>query len=148
MFIIVDVQGFKTSDKTFSPKELATYDGRMVSHHIFRAPFPFNTLPKHLQQQANWLANNHHCIEWDEGFTPAFLFPKVLQRLVQDANVVYVKGPEKTKFLRNYTNKHIIEIEEHPALPKSQPSCMHHGKSHCYCALSNVYHLYEHYVMQ
>lgn len=147
MFAIVDVQGFKISDKEFSPKELASYNGNVMSHYIFRAPFPLSTLPLPLQQQAKWVSNNHHCIEWDEGFTPVHLFPKILQRLVRDAHVVYVKGYEKVKFLQKYTDKHIIEIEEHPALSPSEPSCMYHVKSHCYCALSNVYHLHQHYVM-
>lgn len=148
MFVIVDVQGFKISEKTLSPKELAAYDGNTLSHYIFRAPFPFETLPQHFQKQANWLVNNHHCINWDEGFTPVFLFPKIVERLLRDADVVYVKGNEKAKFLRNYTSKHIIEIEEQPALSAAKPSCMYHLKSVCHCALSNVYHLYEHYVMQ
>lgn len=148
MFVIVDVQGFKISEKTFSPKELAAYDGHTISHYVFKSPFPFGTLPPHFQQQAKWLMNNHHCIDWDEGFTPGFLFPKILERLLRDADVVYVKGCEKATFLRNYTRKHIIEIEEHPALSASQPSCMHHMQTLCYCALSNVYHLYQHYVMQ
>lgn len=148
MFVILDVQGFKISETTFSPKELAAYDGRSVSHFVFRAPFPFCALPQHLQQQANWLMNNHHCINWDEGFTPVHLFPKILQRLVRDAHIVYVKGYEKAQFIRSHTKKHIIEIEEQPALSVSTPSCMHHSTSLCYCALSNVYHLYQHYIMQ
>lgn len=148
MFLIVDVQGFKIAKKTFLPKELAAYDGRGVSHYIFKAPFPFSTLPLHLQEQANWLTNNHHCIHWDEGFTPAYMFPKIIRRLVRDADVVYVKGREKAAFLRNYIKKPVLEIEERPALSVSQPICMHHLKSLCYCALSNVYHLHEHYVME
>lgn len=148
MFVIVDVQGFKIADKTFSPKELAAYNGHGVSHYIFRAPFPFSTLPQRFQEEANWLMNNHHCIHWDEGFTPAYMFPKILRRLVRDADVVYVKGCEKAAFLRTYIDKCIIEIEERPALSASKPICMHHLKSLCYCALSNVYHLHEHYAME
>lgn len=146
--LIVDVQGFQISDTTFSPKELAVYDGKASSHYVFRAPFHFYTLPSHLQQQANWLMNNHHCINWNEGFTPVFLFPKILQRIFRDADLVYVKGREKAKFIRSYTNKHVIEIEEQPALSPSRPSCMHHSKSPSYCALSNVYSLYKLYVME
>lgn len=148
MFVILDVQCFKISEKTFSPKELAVYDGNAVSHYIFRAPFPFSTLPPHLQAEANWLMNNHHCIDWDEGFTPTYMFPKILQRLVRDADVVYVKGREKAAFLRNYITKPIIEIEERPALSAYKPTCMYHSKPLCYCALSNVYHLHKHYVME
>lgn len=148
MFVIVDVQGFKTSGKEFTPKELAAYDGMTISHYIFKAPFSFATLPHHLQQQATWVMHNHHCIHWNEGHTPVFLFAKIFQRIVRDVDVIYVKGTEKTQFLKTYTNKHIIEIEEHPALTPSKPACIYHMKSICFCALSNVYHLYQHYVMQ
>lgn len=147
MPVIVDVQGFKISPKTFSPKELATYDGKLISHYIFRAPFRFQDLPHDLQKQANWLMNNHHCIDWNEGFTPVFQFRHILERAIQDADVVYVKGGEKASYLRKYSSKPIIEIEEQPALSRSPPACMHHLCSPCYCALSNVYHLYHTYVM-
>lgn len=148
MFIVLDVQGFMISGQTFSPKELAIFDGQTISHYIFKAPFPFSTLPPDLQTQAKWLINNHHGIPWNEGYTPCFLFPTILERLLKDADVVYVKGREKRNFLRRYTKKPIIEIEEYPALSATQPSCMYHSKVPCYCALSNVYHLYKHYVME
>lgn len=148
MFVVVDVQCFKMAENKFLPKELAAYDGHGVSHYIFRPPFPFSTLPQNFQEQANWLMNNHHCIHWDEGFTPVHMFPKILQRLVRHADVVYVKGHEKTTFLRNYIKQRVIKIEERPALSASTPYCMHHLKSPCYCALSNVYHLHQHYVME
>jgi hypothetical protein len=148
MFLIVDVQGFKIAEKKFFPKELAAYDGHGVSHHIFRSPFPFYTLPKQFQEQANWLTRNHHSIPWDEGFTPAYMFPKILKRLVRNVDVVYVKGREKAEFLRTYITNPIVEIEEQPALPPSKPICMHHLTAICHCALSNVYQLHEHYVME
>lgn len=148
MKLIVDIQGFKTSDKTFTPKELAAYDGNSICHYIFRPPFPFNVLPQHLQKQASWLMDNHHCIDWDEGFTPAYQFPRILRRLLRNAEVIYVKGREKVTFLKRYTDKSFVEIEEQPALTPTQPACMCHTKPLCYCALSNVYHLYNHYVME
>lgn len=144
----MDIQGFKTSDKIFTPKELAAYNGDCISHYLFKSPFPFTSLPQHLQKQATWLMTNHHCIDWDEGFTPAFQFPRILRRLLRDVDVVYVKGREKVTFLKRYTDKPIIEIEEQPALSPTHSSCMHHMKPVCYCALSNVYHLYNHYVME
>lgn len=148
MKLVVDVQGFMTSEKIFTPKELAVYNGTSTSHYLFKAPFSIDSLPKNLQQQASWLMQNHHCIDWDEGFTPVFLFPRILRRLIRGAEFIYVKGREKAMFLRRYTKIPIIEIEGHPALTPTQPACMSHLKSLCYCALSNVYHIYNHYVME
>lgn len=148
MKVVLDVQGFLTSDKTFTPKELATYDGIAISHHIFKAPFRFSQLPLHLQQQAVWLMNHHHCVSWTDGYTPAHLFPQILTRLLEHATVVYVKGREKADFIRKHTNKPVLEIGEHPALTATQAACIYHSRSICYCALSNVYHLYKLYVME
>lgn len=148
MTVVVDIQGFKISDKDFSPKELAVYDGRQLSHYIFRAPFPFNKLPGHLQNQATWLMHNHHCIDWNEGFTPVFLFPKIIKRLLRDADKVYVKGKEKAQYLQNFTSKTIIECDLQPSLNMTSPSCIYHLQSVCICALSNVYHLYQSQVME
>lgn len=148
MKVIVDVQFFKIADQTLLPKELAAYNGCGVAHYLFRRPYAFHMLPGDLQKQANWLMHNHHCIDWDEGFTPAFQFQSILHRITQGASEVYVKGREKATFLRKYTDTPIIEIEERPALSPSAPACIYHIKSPCYCALSNVYHLYKHYVME
>lgn len=147
MPLVLDVQGFMTAGKTFTPKELAVYDGTAIAHYVFRAPFAFRYLPEHLQHQATWLMNNHHCINWSEGFTPVNLFPHILSRLLQEADLVYVKGREKADFIRKHTKKQVVEIEEKPALSATHVSCIHHSRSICYCALSNVYQLYKLYVM-
>lgn len=143
----MDVQCFKIGNNTFYPKELAVYNGNEVAHYIFRPPFPLSHLPEHLQKQAKWLMHNHHCIDWNEGFTPGFLFPKIVQRLVRDADQIYVKGREKVTFLQKYVNNTIVELPECPALKPSQPSCIYHTSLSCLCSLSNVYYLYRDFVM-
>lgn len=147
MIVVMDVQGFKIGNKSFYPKELAIYDGNAVSHFIFRPPFPFKTLPEDLQRQANWLMHNHHCVDWNDGFTPAFMLPKILQRLLRDADTVYVKGKEKAMYLQKFSEKTITELGEQPALRASTPSCMYHTDPICICALSNVYNMYQEFIM-
>lgn len=144
--IVMDVQGFKIGTNSFYPKEFAVYDGTAVSHYVFRPPFPFTMLPGELKRQAKWLMHNHHCIDWEEGFTPAFMLPKIVQRFTRDADVVYVKGAEKAAYLKKYSNK-IKELVEHPALRESTPSCMYHTSPLCICALSNVYNMYHEFLM-
>lgn len=144
--IVMDIQGFKIGTNSFYPKEFAVYDGNAASHYIFRPPFPFKMLPEELQRQAKWLMHNHHCIDWEEGFTPAYLLPKIIQRLTRDVDIVYVKGKEKAAYLKKYTNK-ITELNEHPALRASTPSCLYHTDPLCICALSNVYNLYQEFIM-
>lgn len=146
--VVLDVQGFNTSQKQFVPKELAVYDGVRISHYIFKPPFPLHHLPEEFKKQALWLNNNHHCMNWSEGFTPHFLFPQIIRQLTQDVDYVYVKGHEKAAFIRIYISKPVIEFEEQPALIPLNPSCFYHMKSPAICALSNVYHLYDNFVMK
>jgi hypothetical protein len=148
MTVIVDVQGFNTSKKTFTPKELAAYDGTCVSHYIFKPPFSFHTINDEFKKQAFWLTNNHHCLDWNEGFTPLFMFPQIIQRLTKNADSISVKGYEKAAYLRKFVSKPVIELQEQPALTPSTPSCFYHLKSPSICALSNVYYLYETFVMK
>ena len=148
MIVVMDVQGFKIGNKTFYPKVLAVYDGNAISHFIFRPPFPFKTLPDDLQRQEKWLMHNHHCIDWNKGFTPAFLLPKIIERLLRDVDTVYVKGKEKAEYLQRFVKKTIVELEEQPALRESTPSCMYHTSPLCICALSNVYSLYQEFIMK
>lgn len=145
--LVIDVQGFKTSEKDFAPKELAVFDGHRVSHYVFKPPFAFRNLPPTFRQQATWLMHNHHCLDWNEGFTPPFMLPVILQRLTQQADTVYVKGSEKSNYIRRFVSQPVVELPEEPALQAMLPSCFYHHHSLCYCALSNVYYLYKTHVM-
>lgn len=150
MNLVVDVQGFKTTKTTFVPKELAVYDGCRLSHYIFKPPFAFHMLDDFHKKQAKWLIKNHHCISWEIGFTPAYCFPSIFQRLTNTSDVthIYVKGKEKADYLKTLTRKPIVELEEHPPLISAEPKCFYHITSPCICAVSNVYNLYHNYVMQ
>lgn len=146
--VVVDVQGFKTSKTNFTPKELAVYDGTLISHYIFKPPFTFHILDVEFKKQANWLSQNHHCLDWTDGFTPSFSFPHIIQRLTKDADYVYVKGLEKATYIRSFISTPVIEFDEQPALVPTEPSCFYHLKSPAICALSNVYYLYHNFVME
>lgn len=137
-YIIIDVQGFKSENNGFIPKELAAFNGNQISHYIFRIPFPFNSLPRDLQKQNKWLVENFHGINWSEGFTPLHQFKNIITNLAEKADVIYVKGKEKANHIRKYTSKPVVELEEHPALPELAPNCLHHSRNPCKCALSNV----------
>lgn len=145
--LILDVQGFKTSKNQFIPKELAVYDGTRFSHHVFKPPFPWHTLQPEFKKQATWLMFNHHCINWEEGFTPQHLFPHILKRVTRNADVVYIKGLEKANFIRKFISKPIEVFENQPALAPMEASCLYHSSSVCHCALTNVKFLFHNNVM-
>lgn len=146
--LVLDVQGYKISKNTFTPKELAFYDGIRFSHYIFKPPFPWQMLQPEFKKQAIWVMNNHHCIKWEEGFTPHYYFPQILQRICQKSDAIYVKGLEKAAFIRKFTSTPVHEFGEQPALVAREVSCYYHSNTICYCALTNVKYLFNNYVRE
>ncbi|CAH2019347.1 unnamed protein product [Acanthoscelides obtectus] len=80
----------------------------------FKAPFPWDLLPPPLKIQAKWLTDNYHGISWNSGFTPLHKFGNIIKHIADGADRIYVKGREKAAYLRNFTSKPIIELEEQP----------------------------------
>lgn len=145
--LMLDVQGFKIENNKFIPKELAAYDGTQTCHYVFKSPFDIRYLPSDLLKQADWLMKNHHCILWDEGFTPIHKFSDIIKNLTEKVDRVYVKGKEKAQYIRKYSLKPVIELDEDPPLQQGESHCFNHSKSPCICALTNVYYLYNNFLM-
>lgn len=148
MSVFLDVQGFKLERNKFLPKELALFDGIRICHYVFKPPFNLNYLPPDLVQQATWLMNNHHCIDWEIGFTPVHNFSEIMKTLTANVETVYVKGKEKTEYVRKYSSATVIELAEQPVIHPTEPSCFYHLHNPCICALSNVFFLHENFVMK
>lgn len=147
MNLVVDIQCFKRENNKFIVKELAAYNGEQLFHCVFRPPFALSTLSPDLQKQAQWLTKNHHCIEWTSGSIPHYMFSKVIEDMTKHVDRIYVKGREKATYLQQFISQPIIELDEEPAISQGSPKCLYHTKSHCICALSNVFNLYETFIM-
>lgn len=147
MKIILDVQGFNIENNKFIVKELAAFSGTKYCHYIFKSPFSLNNLPSKFHKEAIWLMYNHHCIDWNEGFTPYHKFADIIKNLTSKVKYVYVKGPEKAEFIRKYSLAEIIEIDQQPVLKPQDPCCFYHLRTPCFCALSNVFYLYNNIFM-
>lgn len=145
--IVIDIQGFKTSDKTFTVKEFAAYNGKQWMHYIFKQPFSYDLLPEHLKRQARYLMDHHHCIRWETGFTPAHTFKDIIVDITSHYDTIYVKGEEKRKFIADLVSRNVMELEE-PKIILEEPICFNHSKTPCICALNNVFSLYETYIMR
>lgn len=146
--MILDFQGFKREKNIFIVKELAAYDGQKIFHTIFKSPFPLNLLPPELEKQARWVTKFHHGLTWEDGTTPYHLLQKIMEDLIVNADVIYIKGHQKAEFIKQLTTKPITELPEQPALERTSPKCFYHTTNNCYCSLSNVFYLYENFIMQ
>lgn len=147
MSVVIDVQGFKVENNRFIVKEFAAYNGKQISHYVFKPPFNMDLLPPHLHKQVVWLTENHHSIKWSNGFIPLYKFPNILQHIADRSDRIYVKGKEKADYIRKYSSRQVIELEEQPTLKFAEPLCFFHTKNPCICALSNVFYLYETFLM-
>lgn len=148
MRVIIDVQGFKIENNKFIVKEFAAYDGKNICHYIFKPPFPMRMLPSNLYKQAIWLTENHHGLNWKDGFVPLHQFPAILQYVTSKSDGIYAKGKEKVEYLQKYSSKPVFELDEQPALEQQEPRCFFHTSDLCICALSNVYYLYDIFLMK
>lgn len=149
MSIVIDVQGFKVESNKFVVKEFAAYDGKKISHYVFKPPFRMDLLPPYLQQQAFWVTDNHHGLRWEDGFVPLHKFSEVIQQVTNAGDRVYVKGKEKADYIRKHVSNAIVtEFKEQPAMRQQEPKCFFHLKNPCACALSNVFYLHDNFLMK
>lgn len=148
MPLIIDIQCFKTEKNRFIVKEFAAYDGCKIAHYIFKPPYTFDCLPNEYQRQANWLMANHHCIKWESGFVPLHKFSAIISQLTESTQEVYVKGREKADYIRKYSRAPILELPDSPAIQPEGNSCLYHSKNPSICSLTNVYNLYNQFIMQ
>lgn len=147
MRLVLDMQGFKDEYNKYIPKELATYDGNRISHHVFKKPFSLSLLSPESHKKAIWLMKNHHCINWNDGYTPLHHFSAIIKEITSNADFVYVKGSEKVEYIKKYCTKQIVELDEQPTLRPSSPKCFFHSKSPSMWALSNVFYMYINFFM-
>lgn len=144
-YIILDIQGFMVNEDQFVPKELASCDSnKCITHHVFQPSSSIASLPSKYRNTANWLMTHHHCIDWKVGFIHPMEFDAIVKYLCRNVKKVYVKGPEKIKFLRHIISAPIFALEGSIyKLEMGIPSCAFHSRRRSMCALSNVRHLQE-----
>lgn len=147
MSLVVDIQCFKIEKNKCIVKELAAFDGKRMYHYVFKKPFSFELLEPELQREAEWVMKNYHSIPWDSGFTPLHNFVSIMKDLSSKADRFYLKGREKAEYIGRYTSKPVVELEEQPRLQKSSVSCFAHNNNISMCALTNVYFLYQNFIM-
>lgn len=145
--IIIDLQSFTTDNNKFIPKELAAYNGYEICHYVFKPPFPFDMLKLNYQRSAKWLIKNYHSINWQTGFTDLHQFQNIMYDLSKKADTIYVKGKEKADYIQKFTNKIVVEMDEHPAIIHQKAMCFYHNNTNkCVCALTNVHYLYNNFM--
>lgn len=144
MNAIVDVQGFKTETNEFIIKEIAILCDKKVQVFLIKPPYPFYDLTKKERLQVSWI-ERHRKIYWNEGEVLYSKHKTLIANILRDKNI-YVKGSEKTEWLKIFTNYDVNNLEDKgcPSLLSLQKqyencndlySCIYHNSV---CALKNV----------
>lgn len=151
MNVIVDLQGFKSDDNKFIPKEVAILSKYHVLVLLIKPPYPFYNLSKKERSHVTWIEKNRGIL-WNEGFVPYHNFHFLLQKFLKDKRC-FVKGLEKVQWLKqiieNDVDVHNLEDMQCPSLETLHEnylmstdikSCIYHNKT---CAYKNVSCLYK-----
>lgn len=105
MEYIVDFHAFKEPINNYVIKDMAILninDG-LLKHYTFKPPFEWDMLPIKYKVENKWLEN--HCIHknWVTGDVEYTELKNVLNELSK-AKKIYVKGDQKSAWLKNYMN--------------------------------------------
>lgn len=150
---IVDIQGFLKPVSEFVPKEVAIKsldDGHELCF-IFTAESDWDALPAQYKSTNSWLIRNFHGLTYESGSIPYLYIGKILQSILSDASIIYVKGIDKQRFLYKHLDKCVVinlEKTECPSLKnsvKKNKMCEYHAKigDIFECSLRNVNSLYS-----
>ena len=90
---IVDIQGFKTDENKFLPKEIAILCNGQMQNFVIKPPYPFYDLTKTERKQVSWIERNRKIL-WSEGFIPYLNFKYHILDYLSD-KCIYTKGLEK-----------------------------------------------------
>lgn len=149
---IVDVQGYRLCNKTFIIKEICILCFGHISHFIFLPPFDYKFLNDSDKYQIKWLTNKYHGLEWSSGSIDYKEKDDLIKKSLQFATCIYVKGEEKTKWLKEIVqNIEIVNIEkiiDHNFRLKDENvafvfKCFHHDKNRGICSCNNVFKIFQ-----
>lgn len=150
MILIVDMQGFVDNNDRFLPKEVAVVsldDRESIAHWVVLPSIPIQHLSAEAKAKYRWLSSHHHGITWGAGSIEYFRVVLELQKMADQANLIYVRGCEKAEFLKKYIQTKIIDLELNKGnmpftkMPKVRKSCYFHRmqrNSNLSCALTNA----------
>lgn len=111
MNIIVDVQGFKSENNQFIPKEIAIISEKSILVLLIKPPYPFYTLTKKERRQVVWIERNRGYL-WKEGFISYFKYKDALLDFCTNKRI-YTKGHEKVLWLKNILeNDNVYNLED------------------------------------
>lgn len=149
--VIMDIQCFKNNFNEFIIKEVTGIDmesGCLLFHHIAKPPFSHSLLSREKIKEINWLTNNHHGLEWEDGDIDYDTLFKIIKTNLTTTYTVLVKGCEKRQFIQTFVPEGCTVVDLDSVGCDSLKSlnnlytdetlrCIHHRQVKHMCSLSN-----------
>lgn len=146
---LIDFQGFIGKDDSFIIKELAIIDftSKASQNWIFQPP-KFHAENNKVRKTNNWLTKYFHGINWEDGEVPYQNANGLISSILNEFNLVFVKGKMKQDFLRKFeTSCNIIDLSNYgcPRIrslsSKEGVQCFYHRRKPVQCARYKVFGL-------
>lgn len=141
---VVDIQGFKNVENEFIVKEFAYCTSEYSQVFLVKPPYLFSKLTNEEKKLVKWVEHNRG-FNWNQGHIDYREFKRIIKPVLAH-KIVIVKGLEKTKWVKDLSECHIINIEDKgcPNLHVLKMQyCIDTHKYNCFfhkkdCALANV----------
>lgn len=156
MDVVIDVQGYRGYYGRFIAKEIAIMDlkGDFVAHWILESRISLK-FPEKYRKEYQWINTYHHKIKWTDGKSKFRRVIECLRDVIYKSDRVFVRGSCKAEFLKRYTEKEVIDLNEQQdecpsfrKMNKSDVICNYHSTmkdsnptKHINCALTQVHQL-------
>lgn len=156
MDAIIDMQGFTGHNNEFVPKEITILlVEKMIlikeENYLVQPPYDIKALSQKEQKSVNWLKNNFHNLDWNDGPYCYTTFCQHLSSL--SIKRLFVKGKMKASFLKNKIQSHIkvcnldektLSLKKLNSLEKYKYYCKRHLHSFKRnCSRQNAYVLLD-----
>ena len=87
-------------------------DTEKIIHCLAKPPFSSDLLTENESKCVDFLQLHYHKIHWDAGTMDYHEMFSIIRNTIRDARIIYVKGSERTSFLRKTTSKFVIDLDQ------------------------------------
>ena len=119
---VVSFQAFKSIDNQFMLKEfaIASVHSDATYQWTIRPQVPLNTMSTEMQRRVQYLTDKVHGIPWFSGANKEEAVLDVVRDILKDASVIYIKGSERAKYMRDllgdFPEISILDIDDYKAV--------------------------------
>ena len=115
MDFIIDIQGFRDSEKKFLPKEVAItcLQEKISDHWIVQAPHSLADLPTDVKEFNTFLATDVHGVHWFDGEVTLRQLHRHLYNIARLSRTIFVRGAEKARYIEALFGRRVVNLEKY-----------------------------------